>query len=134
MPMLDTASFETSRAVGLDQGEFEFYSKVLANLNQILKDNCPDTKLDFCPFIYGKCDEDESIIVLENMEQCGFVARKDRFKTLSLEQAKLVIIGLAKFHATSYAYVKNSNNVIEESHSVFEDKYKKLRALIADAG
>ncbi|CAL4212309.1 unnamed protein product, partial [Meganyctiphanes norvegica] len=93
-----------AKTMRMTKREFEMYSEVIKDLNAFQEINGNDQfRLKLPKLIYGKCINDEFVLVMENVKVNGF-KNVSVNNGLNLQQMLCAIEDLAKFHAVSYAY------------------------------
>ncbi|CAL4123251.1 unnamed protein product [Meganyctiphanes norvegica] len=105
--------------------EVIMYSNILVEFDYFQKNRANNQYSIYSPkFIYGKCTNDEFVLVMENIKEKGFCLfkREDMF---NFEHLKLAVTQLVRLHAVSYSY--NQSNSFLERHAEFQktdsDKY-----------
>lgn len=104
----------------------EFYSKELLMYSKILIefDNFQKNKgenkypIHIPKFIYGKCENNEFVLVMENIMENGFFIH-DNKKTLDIKHLKLAVKQLVGLHAISFCY--NQSYSFLERHPEFQE-------------
>ncbi|CAL4123873.1 unnamed protein product, partial [Meganyctiphanes norvegica] len=98
--------------------EVIMYSKILVEFDNFQK-NRANNQYPICSpkFIYGKCNDEEFVLVMENIKNKGFCAHTKE-ETFNIEHLKLAVTQLVRLHAVSYSY--NQSWSFLEKHSEFE--------------
>ncbi|CAL4134510.1 unnamed protein product [Meganyctiphanes norvegica] len=98
--------------------EMQMYSKVLVEFDNFQKNRANNQYPIYSPkFIYGKCTDEEFVLVMENMKGKGFGVHKKE-ETFNFEHLKLAITQLVRLHAVSYSY--NQSSSFLQRHSEFK--------------
>lgn len=91
------------------QREAFMYGNVLRTLEAVWKDNAGEI-IEFAPKSVEVENRRGEVIVLDDLQTSGY-KELDREKGLNLDQAKVVLIKLAKFHAASAVYPEKVNKI-----------------------
>ncbi|CAL4121948.1 unnamed protein product [Meganyctiphanes norvegica] len=97
--------------IGQNMREFKIYSEVIQELNKFQREKTSNQFPIIIPeYIYGKCSNDEFVLVMENMKQLDYVTNPKK-SPINLHQSKKVLEQQARVHAVSYAY-NNMHNLL----------------------
>lgn len=139
----DPAKIPINRSLRVDEKEVRFYADFLPKLKDFIKSKNADIELDFCKAYHLEFQASETeymfIIALENLKEQGFKEPNNKKKGLTIEYLKLALEALAKYHATSYVYLKsfpggleqgiNENKLITRD-SLYSDPYPEAKVTL----
>ncbi|CAL4080135.1 unnamed protein product [Meganyctiphanes norvegica] len=98
--------------------EVIMYSKILVEFDNFQKNRANNQYPIYSPkFIYGKCNNEEFVLVMENIKYKGFRVHKKE-ETFNFEHLKMVVTQMVRLHAVSYSY--NQSCSFLERNSEFE--------------
>ncbi|CAL4090573.1 unnamed protein product [Meganyctiphanes norvegica] len=110
--------------IGINLRELTMYEEVVKDFNSFQSDHA-NNEYSLClpKFVYGKCSEDEFVLVMENVKVHGFETIS-KCKGLDISHLQLLIRKLAYLHSVSYAYNKMHNFIEKYPCFVIDDKLK----------
>ena len=99
--LLDLRKFEDNLIIPL--------TELFPALNQFIKESGleNDIEINFPPCPYAELEEDNFYFFMENMKEDGYSEEVDKKLGIDAAHIKVVLDELAKFHATSHAYIMN---------------------------
>ena len=102
--------------------EILMYTKIRTTLETLLQSRTgSDIKLPFATYYDGVCDGLNDCLCLEDLRPEGYVM-PDKYKGLNFQQADLTMKELAKFHAYTYFFIRQTGE------SFFDDENLKQYA------
>ena len=107
---------EMVKTAGYHIREYTTYSQLIPELNKYWEENSSNTKIDrrlnVPEFIYGACNSEEYVVILENCKTTAFESN-DKRKGLDVDQTMIAMNHIARLHALSFAY-NNSVSIVEK--------------------
>ncbi|CAL4183511.1 unnamed protein product, partial [Meganyctiphanes norvegica] len=92
--------------MGQNIRELTAYSDVITEFNKFqLERTNNEFSIKIPEYVYGKCTDDEFVLVMQNMKSHNFDTN-NKMEPMNMQQAKLVLEQQARLHAISYAYDK----------------------------
>ncbi|CAL4138501.1 unnamed protein product, partial [Meganyctiphanes norvegica] len=92
--------------MGQNIRELTAYSELITDFNKFQSERTNnELQIRIPEYIYGKCADDEFVLVMQNMKSCDFDTN-NKIEPMNIHQAKMVLEQLARLHAISYAYDK----------------------------
>lgn len=111
------------RKIHMEEKEQMMYKQVIPKFKQMVQNT--DVELNFAPSYYNEFNEDNSILVLQNMNVSNYRHPEDKKLGFDETHAKLVLDELAKFHALSFAYFNSFPGGIDHG-------LKEMELLVTD--
>jgi hypothetical protein len=94
-------------ATQMGEKETRFYADFLPKLNHFIKDSGLENEVTFnfpsCP--HAELTSEDFYFFMENLKECGYAVEFDKKLGLDAQHTRVVLDELAKFHATTHAYV-----------------------------
>lgn len=109
--------------------EINMYENILPALKKFQLKTLADpseayTAWPLCHYSHYDAERDEAVIIMEDLRELGF-KMENKYEVIGLEEAKLIIRTIAKYHATSTA-IKHKDPVLFEPMTKLDDVFKDL--------
>ena len=109
LPPSDPGMRAMMRELQVEKKETEFYKRVLPIWQGLA--NGTGIDFNFCLSPYSECDNEGSLIIMENMNEAGYRDALDKTKGLGLTYSEVVMEEVAKFHALGYAMIASEGDI-----------------------